>query len=94
MHVQGGDTLDLGNGHVLEFVMAPNLHWPDTMLTLDRKSGILFTCDVFGMHYCSQAVSDSNFEVAVRTVVFFPRLRIVGIFQCYGLETLFCSNLW
>lgn len=56
LHVQGGDTLDLGNDHVLEFVMAPNLHWPDTMFTLDRKSGILFTCDAFGMHYCSQTV--------------------------------------
>lgn len=26
--VKGGDKLDLGGGHVLEFVMAPNLHWP------------------------------------------------------------------
>jgi len=30
--VKSGDTLDLGNGHVLEFVAAPNLHWPDTTL--------------------------------------------------------------
>ncbi|KAG0587056.1 hypothetical protein KC19_2G137700 [Ceratodon purpureus] len=60
--VKGGDTLDLGNGHVLEFVIAPNLHWPDTMFTLDRKSGILFTCDAFGMHYCSQAVFDEDLE--------------------------------
>lgn len=60
--VKGGDTLDLGNGHVLEFVMAPNLHWPDTMFTLDRKSGILFTCDAFGMHYCTQTVYDEDLE--------------------------------
>lgn len=26
--VKGGDKLDLGKGHELEFVMAPNLHWP------------------------------------------------------------------
>jgi hypothetical protein len=25
--VKGGDRLDLGGGHDLEFVMAPNLHW-------------------------------------------------------------------
>lgn len=25
--VKGGDKLDLGGGHELEFVMAPNLHW-------------------------------------------------------------------
>jgi len=25
--VKGGDKIDLGQGHVMEFVMAPNLHW-------------------------------------------------------------------
>jgi flavorubredoxin len=25
--VKGGDKIDLGAGHVMEFVMAPNLHW-------------------------------------------------------------------
>ncbi len=37
--VKGGDTIDLGGGHVLEFVMAPNLHWPDTMFTYDHATG-------------------------------------------------------
>ncbi len=32
--------LDLGNGHILEFVNAPNLHWPDTIFTYDHGSGI------------------------------------------------------
>ncbi|KAL2650645.1 hypothetical protein R1flu_018773 [Riccia fluitans] len=58
--MKGGDTLDLGKGHVLEFVMAPNLHWPDTMFTYDRGAGLLFTCDAFGMHYCSEAVYDEE----------------------------------
>lgn len=58
--VKNGDRLDLGQGHVLEFVMAPNLHWPDTMLTYDHKTGVLFTCDVFGMHYCDQALYDED----------------------------------
>ncbi|CAM6036220.1 unnamed protein product [Sphagnum compactum] len=60
--VKGGDTLDLGKGHVLEFVMAPNLHWPDTMFTLDRGTGIIFTCDAFGMHYCTETVYDEDLE--------------------------------
>ncbi len=58
--VKNGDTLDLGNGHILEFVNAPNLHWPDTILTYDQKTGVLFTCDVFGMHYCSDLVYDEH----------------------------------
>lgn len=58
--VKSGDSLDLGNGHVLEFVSAPNLHWPDTIFTFDRKTQTLFTCDAFGMHYCSDRTYDEN----------------------------------
>ncbi|MGF1524714.1 MAG: diflavin flavoprotein [Leptolyngbyaceae cyanobacterium] len=60
LQVKNGDTLDLGNGHVLEFVNAPNLHWPDTIFTYDHKSQVLFTCDAFGMHYCSAATFDED----------------------------------
>lgn len=28
-------------GHDLEFCMAPNLHWPDTMFSYDHKTGAL-----------------------------------------------------
>ncbi|NEP42788.1 MAG: FprA family A-type flavoprotein, partial [Okeania sp. SIO2H7] len=58
--VKNGDQLDLGNGHVLEFVSAPNLHWPDTIFTYDSKTQTLFTCDAFGMHYCSDKTYDEN----------------------------------
>lgn len=58
--VKNGDKLDLGNGHVLEFVSAPNLHWPDTIFTYDAKTQVLFTCDAFGMHYCSDATFDED----------------------------------
>ncbi|MEM1254787.1 MAG: diflavin flavoprotein [Cyanobacteria bacterium P01_H01_bin.21] len=60
--VKSGDTLDLGNGHVLEFVSAPNLHWPDTIFTYDQKTGILYTCDAFGAHYCSDDTFDEDLE--------------------------------
>jgi flavorubredoxin/flavin reductase (DIM6/NTAB) family NADH-FMN oxidoreductase RutF len=62
LQVKNGDQLDLGNGHVLEFVNAPNLHWPDTIFTYDHKSQVLFTCDAFGMHYCNDAVYDEDLE--------------------------------
>ncbi len=42
------DTLDLGNGHLLNFVEIPNVHWPDTIAELDTLTGTLFTCDAFG----------------------------------------------
>ncbi|MDR0877491.1 MAG: FprA family A-type flavoprotein [Treponema sp.] len=46
--VKDGDTLDLGAGKVLSFFEAPNIHWPETMITWDESSGTLFTCDAFG----------------------------------------------
>ena len=60
--VKNGDRLDLGNGHELEFVIAPNLHWPDTIFTYDHLTKILFTCDAFGMHYCSDATFDEDLD--------------------------------
>ncbi|NJN12525.1 MAG: MBL fold metallo-hydrolase [Richelia sp. RM1_1_1] len=61
MIIKSGQRLDLGNGHELEFVSAPNLHWPDTIFTYDHKTSILYTCDVFGMHYCDDRTFDENF---------------------------------
>ncbi len=58
--VKNGDRIDLGGGHELEFVSAPNLHWPDTILTYDHKTQSLFTCDVFGMHYCDDGIYDAD----------------------------------
>lgn len=63
MMVKSGDKLDLGNGHELEFVAAPNLHWPDTMLTYDHLTQNLFTCDVFGMHYCDDQIFDEDLAI-------------------------------
>jgi flavorubredoxin/flavin reductase (DIM6/NTAB) family NADH-FMN oxidoreductase RutF len=61
--VKNGDRLDLGNGHILEFVIAPNLHWPDTIFTYDTKTQILYTCDAFGMHYCDDHTFDEDLDL-------------------------------
>lgn len=58
--VKNGDKLDLGNDHIIEFVSAPNLHWPDTIFSYDSKTQVLFTCDAFGMHYCSDSTYDDD----------------------------------
>lgn len=50
-----GMTLGLG-GKTLQLIMAPNLHWPDTMYTLAQEDGILFTCDSFGAHYAFEGL--------------------------------------
>jgi flavorubredoxin len=47
--VSDGETLSLGD-KTLEFIHAPWVHWPETMLTYLRKDKILFPCDLFGSH--------------------------------------------
>ncbi len=45
--VKEGDTLGLGN-HVLQFFMAPMVHWPEVMVTYEQSERILFSADGFG----------------------------------------------
>ncbi len=45
--VAEGDTISLGN-HVLNFVSAPMVHWPEVMVTYDSTDKVLFSADGFG----------------------------------------------
>ena len=42
-----GDTLTLGR-HVLTFVAAPMVHWPEVIVTYDSTDKVLFSADGFG----------------------------------------------
>ena len=48
--LRSGDELDLGGGRVLSFTLAPTPRWPDTVVTFDRASGLLFTSKLFSAH--------------------------------------------
>lgn len=58
MTVKNGDTLDLGQGLVLEFISAPNLHWPDSIFSYLPARKTVFTCDFLGAHYCEPMLTD------------------------------------
>ena len=45
--VKEGDTLPLGR-HVLSFVAAPMVHWPEVIVTYDKTDKVLFSADGFG----------------------------------------------
>jgi len=47
--VKDRETLSLGN-RTLEFIHAPWVHWPETMVTYLPDEKILFSCDFFGSH--------------------------------------------
>ena len=42
-----GDTLSLGK-HILTFVTAPMVHWPEVIVTYDAYDKVLFSADGFG----------------------------------------------
>ncbi len=45
--VKEGDTLDLGS-HILNFIAAPMVHWPEVIVTYDSTDKVLFSADGFG----------------------------------------------
>ena len=47
--ISDGETLSLGD-KTLEFIFAPWVHWPETILTYVKEDNILFSCDLFGSH--------------------------------------------
>jgi flavorubredoxin len=57
--VNDGETLSLGD-KTLEFIYAPWVHWPETMLTYLREDRVLFPCDLFGSHLATADMYVSN----------------------------------
>lgn len=45
--VKEGEELSLG-AHILTFVMAPMVHWPEVMVIYEKTEKILFSADAFG----------------------------------------------
>jgi len=52
--VASGDEVSLGQT-TLSFLETPMLHWPDSMISLLRGEGVLFSQDAFGMHLASSS---------------------------------------
>ena len=61
--IKKGDTLDLGKGHHLEFILTPNPRYPDLMCTFDPATQVLYTDKLFGMHVCGDRVFDEGWTI-------------------------------
>ena len=91
--VDSGDTLSLGTGKELLFENIPNVHWPETMVSYEKSSGILFSCDAFGSY---GSVKDAVFddEISDEDHNFFDReslryyANIVGSFSSFVLKAI------
>ncbi|WP_107689767.1 FprA family A-type flavoprotein [Coprothermobacter proteolyticus] len=53
--IEDGEKLDLG-GLTLQFIFAPWVHWPETMLTYLPERKLLFTCDFLGSHLATSSL--------------------------------------
>ena len=61
--IKGEDTLDLGRGHVLEFIPTPNPRYPDHLCTYDPETEVLYTDKIFGCHVCGDRVFDEGWTI-------------------------------
>lgn len=50
--IKDREALSLGN-RTLEFILAPWVHWPETMFTYSREDKVIFTGDFLGSHFAS-----------------------------------------
>ncbi|MEA5618277.1 diflavin flavoprotein [Cronbergia sp. UHCC 0137] len=61
--MRGEETLDLGQGHHLQFIPTPNPRYADQLCTYDPQTEILFSDKLFGAHICGDQVFDEGWEV-------------------------------
>ena len=72
--VANGESLTLGK-HVLTFVFAPMVHWPEVMVTYDSTDKVLFSADGFGKFGALDVEEDWDCEA---------RRYYIGIVGKYG----------
>ena len=77
--VKNGDKLELGT-HVLNFVLAPMVHWPEVMVTYDSTDKVLFSADGFGKFGANDVEDPEGWACEARRYYF-------GIVGKYGLQT-------
>ena len=74
--VKDGATLNLGR-HVLHFVFAPMVHWPEVMVTYDETDKVLFSADGFGKFGALDVEDEWDCEA---------RRYYIGIVGKYGMQ--------
>ena len=74
--VGNGDTFSLGK-HLLTFVFAPMVHWPEVMVTYDSTDKVLFSADGFGKFGANDVEEPWDDEA---------RRYFIGIVGKYGMQ--------
>lgn len=83
--VKEGDEISFGR-HTIAFLMAPMVHWPEVMVSYDKKDKILFSADAFG---CFGALNGALFADEVnfeRDYLDEARRYYTNIVGKYGMQ--------
>lgn len=84
--VTTGEAVSLGDCG-LEFFTTPYVHWPDTQCTWFPRQRILFTCDLFGSHFCdARLFNDEAGDFRLAFEHYFD--RIMRPFRSFVTEAL------
>ena len=73
-----GDKLELGK-HILQFITAPMVHWPEVIMTYDAADKVLFSADAFGKFGALDAEDEEGWACEARRYFF-------GIVGKYGMQ--------
>ena len=60
--ISNGEKISLGNKELM-FITSPMVHWPETMMTFETSSKILFSCDASGGYgKLKNGIFDDDYE--------------------------------
>jgi len=86
--VSDGEVIELG-GRRFKFILAPFLHWPDTMFTYLEDEKTLFSEDFLGCHYCPEDNKVYNDETGDFSAAFSYYFDVImGPFKEHVLKAL------
>lgn len=71
MEVAEGESISLGK-HSLTFYTVPMVHWPESMVCFEEKTGILFSSDAFGSF---GALEGGIFDDEIELEYFYDEMR-------------------
>ena len=80
--ISNSEELSLGD-KTLQFLIAPGVHWPDTMFTYIKEDNVICTCDFLGAHYIFDdvfAVPSDNLERSAKK--YFAEIMMPFSFVC------------
>lgn len=74
--VADGEELSLGD-KTIRFMMAPWVHWPDTMFSFLKEDQILFSTDFFGAHATNYDVFwDGQYDIASLAKAYYAEIMM------------------